>query len=117
MCKARHGQRHILERSREPAGRSLTERKQAELKRRIPHEKYPQELQRVRMYLADRNVYGVDLNPVAVELAEVSIWLNAIYGEQDEQRQPCQPVSRFGYQLFAGNSLIGAPPRCSTPPP
>ena len=25
---------------------------------------------------------------VAVELAEVSIWLNAIYGEQDEQGQP-----------------------------
>ena len=24
----------------------------------------------VRMFIADRNVYGVDLNPVAVELAE-----------------------------------------------
>ena len=32
------------------------ERKQAELKRRIPHEQYPHELQKVRMYLADRNV-------------------------------------------------------------
>ncbi|MEK9703912.1 MAG: hypothetical protein VW829_17980, partial [Deltaproteobacteria bacterium] len=34
------------------------QRKQEELKRRIPHEDYPHELQRVRMYLADRNVYG-----------------------------------------------------------
>jgi hypothetical protein len=61
------------------------------------------------MYLADRNVFGVDLNPVAVELAEVSIWLNAIYGETDAQGQP-QParVPWFGYQLFNGNSLIGA---------
>ena len=57
------------------------ERKQTELGRRIPHEDYPQELQKVRMYLADRNVFGVDLNPVVVELAEVSLWLNAIYGE------------------------------------
>jgi hypothetical protein len=31
---------------------------------------YPRELQKVRMVLADRNVFGVDLNPVAVELAE-----------------------------------------------
>jgi hypothetical protein len=87
------------------------ERKQAELKRRIPHEDYPRELQRVRMYLADRNVYGVDLNPIAVELAEVSLWLNAIYGSQeagaDGQPRPAH-VPWFGYQLFAGNSLIGA---------
>jgi hypothetical protein len=40
------------------------------------------------MYLADRNVFGVDLNPVAVELAEVSLWLNAIYGELDEDGKP-----------------------------
>ena len=60
------------------------ERKQSELNRRIPHDEYPRELQRVRMVLADRNVFGVDLNPVAVELAEVSLWLNAIYGQPDE---------------------------------
>lgn len=69
------------------------------------------------MYLADRNVFGVDLNPVAVELAEVSLWLNAIYGELDEQGKPVTDaegrplparVPWFGYQLFAGNSLIGA---------
>jgi len=85
------------------------ERKQAELKKRIPHDDYPQELQKVRMYLADRNVYGVDLNPVAVELAEVSIWLNAIYGETDKRGHPKPArVPWFGYQLFNGNSLIGA---------
>jgi hypothetical protein len=85
------------------------ERKQVELKKRIPHEQYPQELQKVRMYLADRNVYGVDLNPVAVELAEVSIWLNAIYGETDTEGRPMPArVPWFGYQLFVGNSLIGA---------
>jgi hypothetical protein len=52
------------------------ERKQAESKRRIPHEQYVTELQKVRMYIADRNVYGIDLNPIATELAEVSLWLN-----------------------------------------
>ena len=37
------------------------------------------------MVLADRNVFGVDLNPVAVELAEVSLWLNAIYGRAGQR--------------------------------
>ena len=86
------------------------ERKQAELKRRIPHEQYTTELQKTRMYIADRNVYGVDLNPIATELAEVSLWLNAIYGEPSEHGQPPKAarVPWFGYQLFSGNSLIGA---------
>ena len=29
-------------------------------------DRYTQELQRVKMYIADSNVFGVDLNPVAV---------------------------------------------------
>lgn len=68
--------------------------------KRIPQEDYTRELQRVKMYIADNNVFGVDLNPVAVELAEVSLWLNAISSEAF--------VPWFGYQLFNGNSLIGA---------
>jgi hypothetical protein len=86
------------------------ERKQSELKRRIPHEQYTIELQKTRMYIADRNVFGVDLNPIATELAEVSLWLNAIYGESVDDKGLPKParVPWFGYQLFAGNSLIGA---------
>lgn len=74
-------------------------KQQAENKR-IPQDEYTRELQRVKMYIADNNVFGVDLNPVAVELAEVSLWLNAISSEAF--------VPWFGYQLFNGNSLIGA---------
>lgn len=86
------------------------ERKQAELQTRIAHDSYPRELQKVRMYIADRNVFGVDLNPIAVELAEVSLWLNAIYGDDAKDNEPPKParVPWFGYQLFSGNSLIGA---------
>ena len=58
------------------------------------------ELQKVKMHIADRNVYGADLNPVAVELAEVSLWLNTI----------CEGgfVPWFNTQLANGNSLVGA---------
>lgn len=109
VCEPAMGSAAFLNEAVNQLAEAYLERKQAELKQRIPHEQYPQELQKVRMYIADRNVFGVDLNPVAVELAEVSIWLNAIYGEQDEQGQPLPArVPWFGYQLFAGNSLIGA---------
>ena len=67
---------------------------------RIPHAEYADELQKVRHYIADRNVYGVDLNPVALELAEVSLWLNCIHRDGR--------VPWFGYQLMCGNSLVGA---------
>ena len=55
--------------------------------------------------------------PVAVELAEIAPGSNAIYGELDDQGNPVtdaqgRPLPArapwFGYQLFAGNSLIGA---------
>jgi hypothetical protein len=109
VCEPAMGSAAFLNEAVNQLAEAYLERKQAELKRRIPHDDYPQELQKVRMYLADRNVYGVDLNPVAVELAEVSIWLNAIYGETDEHGRPLPArVPWFGYQLFAGNSLIGA---------
>lgn len=109
VCEPAMGSAAFLNEAVNQLAEAYLERKQAEAGKRIPHDQYPQELQRVRMYLADRNVYGVDLNPVAVELAEVSLWLNAIYGEQDGNGQPLPArVPWFGYQLFSGNSLIGA---------
>jgi hypothetical protein len=109
VCEPAMGSAAFLNEAVNQLAEAYLERKQSELKQRIPHDSFAQELQKVRMYIADRNVFGVDLNPVAVELAEVSIWLNAIYGETDAQDRPLPAhVPWFGYQLFAGNSLIGA---------
>ncbi|WP_330727996.1 Eco57I restriction-modification methylase domain-containing protein [Burkholderia multivorans] len=109
ICEPAMGSAAFLNEAVNQLSEAYLERKQVEIKQRIPHEKYPEELQKVRMYIADRNAFGVDLNPVAVELAEVSIWLNAIYGNTDEQGRPLPArVPWFGYQLFTGNSLIGA---------
>jgi len=63
-------------------------------------DRYKKERQRVRMYLADNNVYGVDLNPTAVKLGEISIWLNSLVQGGF--------VPWFGNQLKCGNSLVGA---------
>jgi hypothetical protein len=67
---------------------------------RIAQDDFVQQKQQVKMYIADNNVFGVDLNPVAVELAEVSLWLNALSKDRF--------VPWFGFQLYHGNSLIGA---------
>ncbi|WP_233225173.1 DNA methyltransferase [Nocardia sp. MDA0666] len=49
-----------------------------------------------------RCVYGVDLNPLAVELAKVSLWLEAL--------EPGQPLSFLDAHVKCGNGLIGATP-------
>jgi hypothetical protein len=109
VCEPAMGSAAFLNEAVNQLADAYLERKQIELSHRIPHDDYAQELQKVRMFIADHNVFGVDVNPVAVELAEVSLWLNAIYGESDSEGRPLPAhVPWFGYQLFAGNSLIGA---------
>ncbi|MFI7560753.1 type II restriction endonuclease subunit M [[Kitasatospora] papulosa] len=66
----------------------------------LPPDRYEAELQKVKAYLALHNSYGVDLNQTAVELAEVSLWLNAMH---EGLKAPW-----FGLHLRRGNSLIGA---------
>ncbi|MFM9695505.1 Eco57I restriction-modification methylase domain-containing protein [Streptomyces europaeiscabiei] len=49
-----------------------------------------------------RCVYGVDLNPMAVELAKVSLWLEAM--------EPGRPLGFLDSHIKHGNGLIGATP-------
>jgi hypothetical protein len=100
VCEPAMGSAAFLNEAVNQLSEAYLTRKQQELGERIPHEDYQRALQRVKMHIADHNVYGVDLNPIAVELAEVSLWLNALSGGHN--------VPWFGYQLFTGNSLIGA---------
>jgi len=47
-------------------------------------------------------IYGVDINPMAVELAKVSLWLEAL--------EPGQPLGFLDARIKCGNALIGATP-------
>jgi hypothetical protein len=75
-------------------------RRQAELGIRLDPEVYPRRLQEVKAYIALHQVYGVDLNATAVELAEISLWLDTMTAGLD--------APWFGLHLKRGNSLIGA---------
>lgn len=50
-----------------------------------------------------RCIYGVDLNEMAVELAKVSLWLEAL--------DPGKPLSFLAAHIRHGNALIGATPK------
>ena len=100
ICEPAMGSAAFLNEAVNQMAEKYLELKQKELGVTIPHDEYTIEKQKVKMYIADRNVYGVDLNPIAVELAEVSLWLNTIYKGAY--------VPWFGLQLKNGNSLIGA---------
>ena len=48
----------------------------------------------------EKCIYGVDINPLAVELAKLSLWLHTIAKDK--------PLSFLDHHLKLGNSLIGA---------
>lgn len=100
VCEPAMGSAAFLNEAINQLAEKYLELMQSALDERIPQQDYVKELQKVKMYLADNNVYGIDLNPVAVELAEVSLWLNALSADRF--------VPWFGMQLYNGNSLIGA---------
>jgi hypothetical protein len=77
----------------------LTYRQQA-LKKQVDPNKYQEELQKIKSYIALNNVYGVDLNPTAVELGKLSLWLNVIHKDMQ--------TPFFGYRLGVGNAVVGS---------
>ncbi|WP_454113846.1 DNA methyltransferase [Microbacterium maritypicum] len=75
-------------------------RREREVGERIDPDERPRELQKAKAAIALHQVYGVDLNATAVELAEISLWLDTMV---DGLQAPW-----FGLRLRRGNSLIGA---------
>lgn len=61
------------------------------------------ELARYKRRVAETCLYGVDLNPLAVELAKVSLWLETLAWDR--------PLTFLDSHLRCGNALIGAPLR------
>ncbi len=53
-----------------------------------------------RRRIVESCVYGVDLNPMAVELAKLSLWLHTV--------AKGEPLSFLDHHIRCGNSLIGA---------
>ena len=48
-------------------------------------------------------IYGVDINPMAVELCKVNLWMEAL--------EPGKPLGFLDHHIQVGNSLLGTTPR------
>jgi hypothetical protein len=62
----------------------------------------PVEVQAALREVIGRCVYGVDVNPTAVELCKVSLWLEAL--------EPGKPLSFLDHRIKVRNSVFGATP-------
>jgi hypothetical protein len=60
----------------------------------------PEEQATSRRLVAERCLYGVDLNPMAVQLARLSLWLATLSAHR--------PLSFLDHRLMTGDSLVGA---------
>ena len=67
-----------------------------------PHDITPADRVELRRDIASRCLFGVDLDPMAVQLARLSLWLATLSADK--------PLSFLDHHLRAGNSLAGATP-------
>ncbi|MGW3719098.1 Eco57I restriction-modification methylase domain-containing protein [Streptomyces sp. NPDC005133] len=99
ICEPALGSGAFLNEAINQVAAEYLRRRQDELGVAVDTEKYAVELQKAKAYIALHNSHGVDLNNTAVELAEVSLWLNTMH--------PGMEAPWFGLHLRRGNSLIG----------
>lgn len=61
----------------------------------------PDEVRHALRDVVVRCIYGIDLNPMAVELCRVALWLETL--------EPGKPLSFLDHHIRVGNSLVGVP--------
>lgn len=63
----------------------------------------PADIRKALRDVIGRCIYGVDINPMSVELCKVSLWMEAL--------EPGKPLSFLEHHIQCGNSLLGTTPR------
>jgi len=96
VCDPAAGSGHFLVKANNALG--------AELARLRSGDEYPTEaeVQAAKRDVLAHCIYAVDVNPMAVELCKVSLWINASVADK--------PLSFLDHHIRCGNSLIGATP-------
>lgn len=60
------------------------------------------DVQHAKRDIIGRCIYGVDINPMAVELCKVALWMEAM--------EPGKPFSYLDHHIQCGNSVLGTTP-------
>jgi len=53
----------------------------------------------------ENSLYGVDIDPGAVEIAKLRLWLSLVVNEEDIKK--IKPLPNLDYKIVCGNSLLG----------
>jgi type I restriction-modification system DNA methylase subunit len=68
------------------------------------HERTPYHFKR---HAIQNCLYGVDIDPGAVEIAKLRLWLSLVVDEEDVKQ--IKPLPNLDYKIITGNSLLGVP--------
>ncbi len=66
----------------------------------------PKAIQSALRDVVARCIHGIDINPMAVELCKVSLWMEAM--------EPGKPLTFLEHRIVCGNALLGTTPRLLT---
>jgi hypothetical protein len=60
-----------------------------------------------KRHCIEKTIYGVDIDPGAVEIAKLRLWLSLIVEEEDIKQ--IKPLPNLEYKIVCGDSLLGYP--------
>jgi len=67
-----------------------------------PHERSPYFFKR---HAIQNSLYGVDIDPGAIEIAKLRLWLSLVVDEENVKQ--IKPLPNLSYKIVSGNSLLG----------
>ncbi|CAG0998738.1 hypothetical protein ARNL5_03900, partial [Anaerolineae bacterium] len=97
ICDPACGSGHFLIAAAQRMAKKLAELRPGE------EEPPPAAVQEAKRDIIGRCIYGVDINPMAVELCKVNLWMEAL--------EPGKPLSFLESHISVGNSLLGTTPK------
>jgi hypothetical protein len=60
-----------------------------------------------KRHAIQESIYGVDIDPGAVDIAKLRLWLSLVVDEEDYLS--IKPLPNLGYKIVCGNSLLSVP--------
>lgn len=78
------------------------------------YEKTPEKyIYRIKRHNIQESIYGVDIDPSAIDIARLRLWLSLVVDEEDFDNIEALP--NLDYKIVCGNSLIGFPENWNSP--
>ena len=67
----------------------------------------------LKRHAIQASIYGVDIDPGAVDIAKLRLWLSLVVDE--ERYDQIQPLPNLDYKIVCGNALLGYPETWHSP--